>query len=173
MQCPLCAAEIGDDVVACDRCGATRVTRRTPAGIVVGWLGMTLALLMVMMFAFLVALPFFGISLAGFPWPTLIIGTLISAADSLTAVGVSVWLLAPSEGGVGGDPSAAGCGEAPLAELNSCSATSAAVGALLGGGAYCAASAVTSVAKAALLAERDQLLNNVAVRRRGGHGRSV
>jgi predicted nucleic acid-binding Zn ribbon protein len=79
MQCPLCAAELGDDAVVCERCGAVRATRRTPAGIVVGWLGMTVALLMVMMWAFLIALPLFGISLAGFPWTTLIVGSLIAA----------------------------------------------------------------------------------------------
>jgi predicted nucleic acid-binding Zn ribbon protein len=78
MQCPLCNAQIDDNAVTCEKCGATRVTRRTPAGIVVGWIGMTIALLMVMMGAFIVALPLFGVTLSGYPWTAFLVGTLIA-----------------------------------------------------------------------------------------------
>jgi predicted nucleic acid-binding Zn ribbon protein len=79
MQCPICASELSPDAVGCEKCGATRVTQRTPLGIIVGWVGMTVALLMVMMWIFMAVLPIFGVSLRGFPWTALIIGTAIAA----------------------------------------------------------------------------------------------
>jgi len=78
MQCPICSSEISSDAVGCDKCGATRVTQRTPLGVVVGWVGLTVALLMAMMWLFMLALLAFGHSLSGFPWTALFVGSLIT-----------------------------------------------------------------------------------------------
>lgn len=79
MQCPFCASELSSDAVDCANCGATRVTQRTPAGVIVGWLGMTVALLMVMWGFPLLVMPFTERGISGYDWRTLIVGTIIAA----------------------------------------------------------------------------------------------
>ena len=78
MQCPICASELTPDAVNCAKCGATRVTQRTPAGVIVGWIGMTVALLWIMLFIPLLILPFTAHGIGGYPWPVLIIGGVIT-----------------------------------------------------------------------------------------------
>ena len=79
MQCLFCASELSSDAVDCANCGATRVTQRTPAGIVVGWIGINVALICGMVWLFLFALLAFGHDVNGFPWLALILGTLSAA----------------------------------------------------------------------------------------------
>jgi predicted nucleic acid-binding Zn ribbon protein len=79
MQCPFCASEISPDAVVCEKCGATRVTQRTPAGIFVGWVGMVLALIWAMLWIPLLILPFTERGLSGYPWLVLIVGTIVAA----------------------------------------------------------------------------------------------
>ena len=79
MQCPFCASELGPDAVDCAKCGATRVTQRTPAGVIVGWVGMTVALLWALLFVPLLVLPFTEHGISGYPWPALIVGGVIAA----------------------------------------------------------------------------------------------
>ena len=79
MQCPICATEISNNAIGCEKCGATRITRRTPMGVLVGWLGMLTAMCMGMMWLFLAALLIFGHDLNGFPWLVLIPGSVAAA----------------------------------------------------------------------------------------------
>jgi hypothetical protein len=79
MQCPICSAEINSDSISCEKCGATRITRRTPVGVLVGWLGMLMMMCMGMMWLFLLALLVFGHELNGFPWLVLILGTVVAS----------------------------------------------------------------------------------------------
>jgi len=80
MQCPFCASEISPDAVICETCGAHKVTRRTTAGVFVGWAGMVIALIWAMLWVPLLFLPFIGYDLSGYPWITLIVGTIVAAA---------------------------------------------------------------------------------------------
>lgn len=68
MHCPICSIEMQSDSISCEACGATRLTQRTPLGVLVGWLGLTMLLLSLMMALFLLALFIFGHDLSGFPW---------------------------------------------------------------------------------------------------------
>lgn len=79
MQCPICASELSPDAIICEKCGATRVTQRTPTGVIVGWVGMTIALLWIMLFVPLLILPFTAHGISGYPWPVLIIGGVLAA----------------------------------------------------------------------------------------------
>jgi len=79
MQCPICGNELSPDAVNCEKCGATRVTQRTPVGVLVGWLGMTVALLWAILGAPLLILPFTERGISGFPWPVFIVGVVIAA----------------------------------------------------------------------------------------------
>jgi hypothetical protein len=78
MQCPFCASELSSDAVDCANCGATRVTQRTPTGVVVAWLGMLAAVLWVLLFVPLLILPFTAHGISGYPWPVLIVGGIIT-----------------------------------------------------------------------------------------------
>ena len=80
MQCPFCAFEITPGAVDCEKCGATKVTRRTTAGVFVGWAGMVIALIWSLLWIPLLFLPFIGYDLSGYPWITLIVGTIMAAA---------------------------------------------------------------------------------------------
>ena len=80
MQCPFCASEISPDAVVCEKCGATRVTQRTPAGVYIGWAGMVIAIIWAMLWVPLLFLPFVGYDLSAYPWLTLIVGTIVAAA---------------------------------------------------------------------------------------------
>jgi len=80
MQCPICSSEIPSGSVVCDKCGARRVTGRTPIGVIVGWAGLTVAILWGILWLFLLALLGIGHDTGGFPWVTLFIGTVIAAA---------------------------------------------------------------------------------------------
>lgn len=79
MQCPFCAAELKPDAVACEKCGAFKVTQRTTVGVFVGWVGMVIALIWIMLWVPLLFLPFIGYDLSAYPWLTLIIGTIVAA----------------------------------------------------------------------------------------------
>jgi hypothetical protein len=78
MQCPFCTTELKPDALACDKCGARRVFRRTTVGVFVGWVGMLMALIWAALFVPLLFLPFLGISLSGYPWITLIVGLILA-----------------------------------------------------------------------------------------------
>ncbi|MBI3480183.1 MAG: hypothetical protein HY016_07500 [Nitrosomonadales bacterium] len=73
MQCPFCSTELSTNAHTCKQCGATKVTQRTPVGIFVAWAGMLMAILLAMLLAALMILPFTEHGLSGYPWPTLII----------------------------------------------------------------------------------------------------
>ena len=77
MQCPLCSTEISSDAVDCAKCGATRITQRTPVGVLVGWVALTVALLWALLFIPLLILPFTEHGIKGYPWSALIVGTFI------------------------------------------------------------------------------------------------
>jgi len=79
MQCPLCAAEINSGAVACEKCGAIKVTERTTVGVFAGWVGMVIGLIWIMLWFPLLFLPFIGYDMKEYPWVTLIIGTLVAA----------------------------------------------------------------------------------------------
>jgi len=79
MQCQYCASELSPDSVVCENCGAKRVTQRTPAGVIAGWVGMTMAVVWSLVWLPLLILPFTERGISGYPWPALIIGTLITA----------------------------------------------------------------------------------------------
>ena len=79
MQCPICATELSPDAVNCEKCGATRVTQRTPAGVIVGWLGMVTGLLWIMMAVPLLVLPFTDHGIGGYPWPVFVAGGVLAA----------------------------------------------------------------------------------------------
>ena len=80
MQCPFCASELKPDAVACEKCGALKVTERTTVGVFVGWVGMVIALIWIMIWVPVLFLPFVGYDMSEYPWVTLIVGTLVAAA---------------------------------------------------------------------------------------------
>ena len=80
MQCPFCAAELKPDSVFCEKCGALKITERTTVGVFVGWVGMVVAIIMIMVWVPVLFLPFVGYDMSEYPWVTLIVGTLIAAA---------------------------------------------------------------------------------------------
>jgi hypothetical protein len=79
MQCPFCASELKPEAVACENCGAVKSTRRTTVGVFVGWAGMVIAIIWIMLWIPLLFLPFTGYELSDYPWLTLIIGTIVAA----------------------------------------------------------------------------------------------
>lgn len=79
MQCPICGSEIDSNASACDKCGATQVTLRTPSGVVVGWMGMVMAIMWVMLGSPLLILPFLSTGIGGYPWTAFIICAIIAA----------------------------------------------------------------------------------------------
>ncbi len=79
MQCPFCASEISPNTVVCEQCGAAQITQRTSTGVIVGWLGMVMALLWIMLAFPLLILPFTSYSLKDYPLAPLIIGAIIAA----------------------------------------------------------------------------------------------
>jgi hypothetical protein len=79
MQCPLCGSEIGSNAVVCEKCGAIQVIVRTPAGVVVGWVGMVMSILWLMLGTPLLILPIMSISVKGYPWPAFVICAIIAA----------------------------------------------------------------------------------------------
>jgi len=80
MQFPFCASELKPDAVACEKCGALKVARRTTIGVFAGWAGMVIALIWVVLWVPLLFLPFIGYDLSEYPWITLIAGTIVAAA---------------------------------------------------------------------------------------------
>ena len=79
MQCPFCASEIKHDAITCEKCGALKVTERTTVGVFVGWVGMVIALIWVMMWVPVLFLPFVGYDMSEYPWVTLVVGTFVAA----------------------------------------------------------------------------------------------
>lgn len=79
MQCPLCASEIDPATVACPSCGAIRVTGASPLGVMVGGVGIVVAICVGCLWAALLALPLLGMGTAGFPWLVLVFGTAVAA----------------------------------------------------------------------------------------------
>lgn len=79
MQCPFCASELNPDAVVCEKCGAIKIRQRTTAGVFVGWVGMVIALVLFMWWVPLLFLPIVGFNLNGYPWLTLIIGSVLAA----------------------------------------------------------------------------------------------
>ena len=80
MQCPYCASELESNATECKKCGAYKVNRRTTVGVFVGWAGMVVALIWAMLWVPVTFLPFLGYDMGGYPWITLIIGTIVAAA---------------------------------------------------------------------------------------------
>jgi uncharacterized protein (DUF983 family) len=79
MQCPFCASEISSNAVVCASCGATRLTQRSTAGIITGWLGVVGVTLVGLLWVGLLFLPFTTHGLTGFPWVTFAVGSIIVA----------------------------------------------------------------------------------------------
>ncbi len=77
MQCPICASELSPDAVSCEKCGATRVTQRTPVGVIVGWVGITVTLLWILLLLPVLILPFTDHGISGYPWSALIVGAIL------------------------------------------------------------------------------------------------
>jgi hypothetical protein len=80
MKCSLCEADIESNAIVCGNCGARKTIKRSTVGVFVGWVGMVIALIWLMLGIPLIILAFLGYSLHDFPWITLVVGTLISAA---------------------------------------------------------------------------------------------
>jgi predicted nucleic acid-binding Zn ribbon protein len=79
MQCPFCSSELKPDAVSCKKCGAFKVNQRTTVGVFVGWVGMVIGLIWIMMWIPLLFLPFIGYDMSAYPWLTLIVGTIVAA----------------------------------------------------------------------------------------------
>ncbi|MGA8863130.1 MAG: hypothetical protein WBM09_09265 [Gallionella sp.] len=79
MQCPYCASPLEPNASECKKCGALRVVRRTTLGVFVGWTGMVLGIIWIMLFVPLTFLPFLGYDMGSYPWITLIAGALATA----------------------------------------------------------------------------------------------
>jgi predicted nucleic acid-binding Zn ribbon protein len=79
MQCPFCASELKPDTVVCEQCGAIKMRQRTTLGVFVGWAGMVTGLVLLMWWVPLLFLPLVGFNLGGYPWMTLIVGTILAA----------------------------------------------------------------------------------------------
>lgn len=79
MQCPFCNTELKPDSVACEQCGAIRMRQRTTLGVFAGWTGMVIGLVLLMWWVPLLLLPFVGFNLSGYPWSTLIFGSILAA----------------------------------------------------------------------------------------------
>ncbi|MDR2196303.1 MAG: hypothetical protein LBE50_06980 [Gallionellaceae bacterium] len=77
-QCSICHTEVADDVISCPTCGAMRITSLSPAGAIVGWASAAVAVCTVCLWSGVVVLPLMGISLSGFPWLALAVGTVLS-----------------------------------------------------------------------------------------------
>jgi hypothetical protein len=78
MQCPFCSSELKSDAVHCGNCGASKVTRRTPFGIFLGWAGMVVGFIWIMIWIPVLFLPFLGYDMSLYPWKTLIVGTIVA-----------------------------------------------------------------------------------------------
>ena len=78
MQCPICGTELDSNAVVCEKCGATRVTQRTPAGVIAGWLGMLVGILWALLATPLLILPFTEHGVVGYPWPVLVVGGILT-----------------------------------------------------------------------------------------------
>jgi hypothetical protein len=79
MQCPFCNSDLETDAVSCEKCGALKVTERTTVGVFAGWVGMVIAIIMIMAWVPVLFLPFVGYDMSEYPWLTLIVGTIIAA----------------------------------------------------------------------------------------------
>ncbi|MGA7596094.1 MAG: hypothetical protein WCA64_12950 [Gallionella sp.] len=80
MQCQYCASELQPNATECKQCGALRVVRRTTLGVFVGWAGMVVGITWIMLLVPLTFLPFLGYDMGSYPWITLIVGALTTAA---------------------------------------------------------------------------------------------
>jgi hypothetical protein len=80
MQCQYCASEIEPDATECRQCGALKVVRRTTLGVFVGWAGMVVGITWIMLLVPLTFLPFLGYQMGSYPWITLVVGAMITAA---------------------------------------------------------------------------------------------
>jgi predicted nucleic acid-binding Zn ribbon protein len=80
MQCPFCSSELKTDAATCEKCGAFKVTERTTVGVFVGWVGMVIALIWIMLWVPLLFLPFVGYDMSEYPWLVLFVGTIVAAA---------------------------------------------------------------------------------------------
>ncbi len=80
MQCPYCASELEPNATECKQCGATMVFRRSTVGVFVGWAGMVVGIIWVMLFVPLTFLPFLGYHMGSYPWITLVVGALATFA---------------------------------------------------------------------------------------------
>ncbi len=78
MQCPVCAAEIKSDDVSCPSCGAMRITGGSPIGVMVGWAGVTMAVMMICMWSILLVLPLTDAKMSDFPWMWTSLLTLVT-----------------------------------------------------------------------------------------------
>lgn len=78
MKCPVCSAELEPGALNCPACHAIQVVRRTPLGVVTGWLGIVSGVLTGMVVIALPVLLIAGISLKGFPWILLIVGLALT-----------------------------------------------------------------------------------------------
>jgi hypothetical protein len=67
-KCPSCSAELENGAVACPSCNAMQVVRRTPLGVVVGWLAIILGVQVALA---LIPVPFLmiaGFNMKSIPW---------------------------------------------------------------------------------------------------------
>jgi hypothetical protein len=79
MQCPFCNSELEPEAVSCEICGALKITERTTVGVFVGWAGMVVAIIMIMVWVPVLFLPFVGYDMSEYPWLVLFVGTIIAA----------------------------------------------------------------------------------------------
>lgn len=79
MQCPFCSTELKPDSVVCEQCGAIKMRQRTTLGVFAGWTGMVIGLVLLMWWVPLLLIPFVGLNLSGYPWITLILGSILAA----------------------------------------------------------------------------------------------
>lgn len=80
MQCPYCHTDIPADEVSCPSCGAIRITSASPSGVIVGWVGITLAVIVACLWSILVVLPLTDAKISDFPWLFALLGTTLALA---------------------------------------------------------------------------------------------
>jgi hypothetical protein len=68
MKCPYCSTELENGAVACPSCNAMQVVRRTPIGVLVGWLAIILGVQVALAWIPLPFLFILGFNMKSIPW---------------------------------------------------------------------------------------------------------
>ncbi|MDR0481360.1 MAG: hypothetical protein LBG66_05690 [Gallionellaceae bacterium] len=86
MQCPFCHTEIDSGEVVCPSCGAMHITCASPAGVLVGWVGVTCLVCLACVWAAALMFPMLGADMQNFPW----VGLVLCTAGSIGMLWYSI-----------------------------------------------------------------------------------